>query len=151
MHMSNDQNEPHIGHLVMNIARLLASRTNRSMEKFGLYRGQGYLLKILSEQDGLTHSEIARTMEISPAAATKVIKRLETLQYLERRPDPSDERISRVFLRNEGRAVIRQIHNVFHQNNQCLYGGLSPEEQVVLAGLLKKVHESLQKSCREKV
>ncbi|MHC1783769.1 MAG: MarR family winged helix-turn-helix transcriptional regulator [Anaerolineaceae bacterium] len=151
MHTKMDPNEPHIGHLVMNIARLLASRTDRSMEKFGLYRGQAYLLKILSEQDGLTHSEIARILEISPAAATKVIKRLEAHQYLERRPDSSDERISRVFLRDEGRAVIRQIHDVFQQNNLCLYGGLSPEEQVVLAGLLKKVHESLQKPCGEKV
>jgi len=151
MDTHRDHEGKNIGHLVMNIARLLAIRTDRAMEKFGLYRGQGYLLKILSEQDGLTHSEVARALEISPAAATKVIKRLEELNYLQRRPDPSDERISRVFLRDEGRAVIRQIREVFHQNNLCLYHGLSAEEKAVLAGLLNKVRENLQKpdsDCR---
>jgi DNA-binding MarR family transcriptional regulator len=145
MHKNRAHDEQNIGHLVMNIARLLASRTDRAMDKFGLYRGQGYLLKILSEQDGLTHSEIARTLEISPAAATKVIKRLEELQFLERRPDPADERISRVFLRDEGRAVIRSIRDVFHRNNMDICDSLSAEEKASLAALLIKIRENLQK------
>jgi|MudIll2142460700_1097286.scaffolds.fasta_scaffold691547_1 hypothetical protein len=48
-----------IGHLVARIARLQASRADRFMERIGLYRGQAILLLILSEKNGLTHSEIA--------------------------------------------------------------------------------------------
>jgi DNA-binding MarR family transcriptional regulator len=48
--------------------------------------------------DGVTHSQIAETLEISPAAATKVIKRMEQVHYVQRRADPADERVSRVYL-----------------------------------------------------
>jgi len=132
-----------IGHLVANIARLQASRADRFMEQIGLYRGQAILLLILSHKDGLTHSEIAGKLEISPAAVTKVIKRLEELKYLQRQPDPADERISRVFLEEEGWAVIHQIKDAFQQIDQILLGNLSQEEQNTLFKLLMQVYSNL--------
>ncbi len=147
----DENRDPNIGHLFMHIARLLASRADRSLDKFGLYRGQAGLLMMLSDREGLTHSEIAEKLEISPAAATKVIKRLETLNYLQRRADPSDERVSRVFLKEEGWAVIHQIKSVFHQNNLILRSALSAEEQALMINLLKKIHSNLQKPPVESV
>lgn len=135
--------EKKIGKLIAKIGRLHALRVDRFMDRFGLYRGQAILLLILSEKDGLTHSEIAEKLEISPAAATKVIKRLEELNYLQRRSDPSDERISRVFLQEEGWAVIQQIKNTFRQIDRDLLSNFSPEEQNALFKLLLKVHDSL--------
>ena len=79
MHEFKNQDEIKIGPLMANIGRLHATRADRFMDRIGLFRGQAFLLMILSEQDGLTHSEIADKLEISPAAATKVIKRMEAL------------------------------------------------------------------------
>lgn len=135
--------EVKLGQLIAAVGRLQASRTDRFMEGMGLYRGQAILLIILSDHEGLTHSEIAEKLEISPAAATKVIKRMEALNYIQRRSDPADERISRVFLKNEGWAVIQQIRDVFSQMDQVLMGSLSPEEEETLKHLLMKVYERL--------
>lgn len=116
------------------------------MERIGLYRGQAILLLILSEQNGLTHSQIAEKLEVSPPVATKVIKRMEALNYVRRRPDPGDERVSRVFLEREGRAVMRQIKSALDQIDQVLVSNLSPKEQDQLIQLLLKIHESLLKA-----
>jgi len=132
-----------IGQLLACVGRLHASRTDRYMERNGLYRGQAFLLMILSEKDGLTHSEIAEKLEISPAAATKVIKRLEVLNFLVRCSDPADDRISRVFLKEEGWAVIQQIKNAFQQINRNLLNNFSPDEQNTLTVLLLKLYENL--------
>ncbi len=132
-----------IGLLMAKIGRLHATRANRFMEQIGLYRGQAILLKILSWQDGLTHSEIAEKLQISPAAATKVIKRMEALHYVRRQPDPVDERVSRVFLEEEGRAIARQIRNAFEQIDQVLFSNLNPGEQKTLVKLLLKVYAGL--------
>lgn len=136
--------EVQVGHLIVTISRMLASRADRLMERIGLFRGQAKLLMILSDQDGLTHSEMAEKLEISPAAATKVIKRLEALNYLQRQADPSDERISRLYLKDEGWAVIHQIKGFFAENERVLLNGLSGDEKEILIGLLLKVYDNLQ-------
>ncbi len=133
-----------IGPLLASIGRLHSRWADRMMEQVGLYRGQAILLMILSQQDGQTHSEIAEKLEISPAAATKVIKRMEELNYLQRRPDPRDERLSRVFLQEEGRAVSGQIRANFEQIDQVLVSSLSAQEQAALLQLLFKLYTSLQ-------
>lgn len=132
-----------LGPLLANIGRLHSRRADHFMEHLGLYRGQAFLLMILSHHDGLTHSELAEKLEISPAAATKVIKRMEALQYVQRVPDPSDERVSRVYLQDAGRDRIRQVRQAFEEINAVLVDGLSADEQKMLISLLQKVYASL--------
>jgi len=144
--LQTESDETRIVQLIMNTSRLLACRADRAVESFGLFRGQAILLLILSDQDGCSHSEIAEKLEISPAAATKVIKRMEAMNFLERRSDPADERVSRVFLTGQGWAVSQHIKEAFHQNDLALVQMLTPEEQVTLASLLLRLHRSL--SCQ---
>jgi DNA-binding MarR family transcriptional regulator len=72
-----------------------------------------------------------------------VIKRLEELNYLQRQPDLADERISRVFLKEEGWAEIHQIKDAFQQIDQVLLSNLSHEEQKTLHKLLMQVYSNL--------
>lgn len=143
--MDNVQEVP-LGRLLGNLCRLQATRADQLMEQIGLYRGQGMLLVILSHQEGLTHSEIAERLQISPSAATKVIKRLEKLNYLQRQPDPSDERISRVYLNPDGMAVIDRIHAAFLKINGVMSSGLSQEEQQLFRSLIGRIHANLEKA-----
>jgi len=145
----NNLSEFPIGKLFAFVARQQAIQTDRLMEGLGLYRGQAFLLMTLSGQDGLTHSEIAERLEISPAATTKVIKRMEALNYVQRQSDPEDERISRVFLLAEGWSVIQQIRQVFRHMDEILCSNLSAEEQVTLTSLLVKVYDSLAEQALE--
>lgn len=142
----NLEQEIPIGRLLGNLCRLQATRADQLMEQIGLYRGQGMLLVILSRQDGLTHSEIAERLQISASAATKVIKRLEKLNYLQRQPDAHDERISRVFLKPDGLAVIDQIHAAFFRINAVLSEGISLKEQEQLRSLIGRIHNNLEKA-----
>jgi DNA-binding MarR family transcriptional regulator len=99
------------------------------MERIGLYRGQAILLMILSRHDGITHSEIAEKLRISPAAATKVIKRMEQAGYLQRQADPADERVSRIYLQDPGRALIAEIESVFGKLGRAMFEGV-PERDL---------------------
>lgn len=135
--------ETRIGPLLASVCRAHAIRVDQAMECTGLYRGQAILLMVLSENDGQTHSELAEKLAISPAAVTKVIKRLEAMQYLQRQSDPADDRVSRVFLREEGRAVIQRIREIFQQVDQILVGSISDEEQKSLGKLLMQVYNNL--------
>ena len=139
---SMDEWQP--GRLLANICRLHATRADQLMDQIGLYRGQAILLLILSSQDGRTHTEIAQELHISPAATTKIIQRLEQSSYLERRPDPSDERVSRVYLLEDGRAVIQQIKDSFRQLDRATTANFTSEEQEILRDLLIRIFINLK-------
>jgi len=136
-----------LGRVLANLCRLQARRADQLMDQIGLYRGQAILLVILAEQDGLTHTEIAEKLHISPPAATKVIKRLEKLSYLRRQPDPADERLSRVFLQQEGRAVIDQIHVAFGRINTVMMEGFTSEELELIRSLLSRLQANLEQGA----
>jgi DNA-binding MarR family transcriptional regulator len=137
-----DQKE--LGKLFFSIGRLQSTRADQYLNQFGLFRGQGMLLKFLHHHDGLTHSEIAEKLEISPAAVTKVIKRLEEQNYLRRQPDPKDDRVSRVFIQPEGKKVEEEIHSIFHQLDDRMFQGFSEEELEILHGYLVRMQLNLQ-------
>lgn len=120
----------------MNVCRQRGKTADQFMEQSSLYRGQGLMLLFIADHDGQTHSEIAERLNISPAAATKVIKRLEKEGYLQRQSDDNDERISRVFLRKEGRAIIEEIYTSFKRLDKKTFEGFSDED-------LDKFHEYL--------
>ncbi len=125
-----------LGILLMNVCRQRGKTANQFMEQSNLYRGQGLMLLFIADHDGQTHSEIAERLNISPAAATKAIKRLEKEGYLQRQSDENDERISRVFLRKEGRAIIEEIYTSFKRLDKKTFEGFSDED-------LDKFHEYL--------
>ena len=126
------------------IGRMQARCADQMMDEVGLFRGQGMLLKYLARFDGLTHSEIAEKLEISPAAVTKVIKRLEEQKYLKRQSDPKDERISRIYMQPEGFQTIEKIHDNFQQLDEATFEGFSDEELEQLRGYFQRIQENLQ-------
>ncbi len=140
-----------LGRLLGDTCRLQAIRIDQLMDELGVFRSQAIVLIILSEHDGLTHSEIAEKLRVSPAAATKVIKRLEQLHYLQRRPDPSDERLSRVYMLEDGRAILQQIKAVFHRVHCLMFADISAEEQADLRRILSHMYTNLRETQEQSV
>ena len=134
-----------LAHLFVNVARLHRTRADQVMDRIGLYSGQAVLLSILSRQDGLTHSQVADKLEISPAAATKVIKRMVQAGYLRRQVDPSDERVSRVYLEEQGRTVSAEVNRTFGELDSVLFQDLSVSDLELLRDLLTRMRTSLQR------
>jgi DNA-binding MarR family transcriptional regulator len=132
-----------LGQLLVSVCRLHHTRADQSVDKTGLYRGQAFLLMTLSEQDGMTHSEIAERLEISAPAVTKVITRMEEAHYVQRRPDPADRRVSRVYLQAEGHALIAEIHPAFERLDRTAFDGLSGTDLERLRDLLVQMQANL--------
>ncbi len=120
--------EDPIGRVLANLCRTRATLTDKFIDDLGLYRGQAILLLILSHENGLTHSELAERLKISPAAVSKVIKRLESAHYIRRQPDLKDERISRVYLEEASYAVLKEIKQTFNRIDALMLQNFSPED-----------------------
>lgn len=132
-----------LGKLLAGICRLNRGFMHSLWDELGLYRAQPFLLAVLWENEGITHSELARRMHVSPATVTNMLKRMEKSGLLERRPDAIDQRVSRVYLTDAGRAIRERVDRRWQEIETQVFGSFSEDEQTVLGTLLERVRVEL--------
>jgi DNA-binding MarR family transcriptional regulator len=130
-------------HLLAQVCHLNHGRAREHFRALGLYRGQPPVLDALSEQEGRTQSEIADYLHVAPATVTKMLQRMEHAGFVERRPDPADQRVSRVYLTDQGRAVHGRLRDAFATWSQETFVGLSERERDELWRMLAHIRENL--------
>jgi len=64
------------------------------------------VLRVLLDEDGLKSSEVAERAWSSPGTMTAVVGTLARDGFVERKPDETDRRIVRLYLTEQGRALI---------------------------------------------
>jgi DNA-binding MarR family transcriptional regulator len=115
------------------------------IESLGLYRGQHRLIDKLHYEDGLTHGELAKALNISNATISKMVQRMEQTGFVDRRPDKSDQRISRVYLTEKGRDIHEQMNNMFIQLQEDEIEGFTEEEVAQFVSYLDRLNQNLMK------
>jgi len=118
-------------------------RTNTLLEAIGLYRGQPLVLFALWDQEGLTHTELAERLQNTPATITKMIQRMEKAGFVQRRPDANDQRVSRVYLTEAGRAIQARLQAIWDTMEAETFAGLSDEERLLLRRFLQHIRQNL--------
>lgn len=106
-------------------------------------RGQGHVIGVLLEKDGLTPKELSGLLNIRAASLGELVDKLENNGYIRRQAHESDRRTFRVFLTEEGRKTAAELTAVRKNAIQSLFTGLAEEEQKTLAELLEKLIASL--------
>lgn len=132
-----------LGHLLNKVCGLRHRRMHDLLDELGLYRGQPSMLNALWAGDGLTHSALAVQLGKSPATITKTVKRMEKAGFVERKPDPKDERLSRVYLTAAGRDVQAAVEQVWQDFEVQAFAEFSQEEMATLRGLLQRVCQNI--------
>lgn len=78
------------------------------LEPLGLTYTQYIVLVALSDEDDQTVGVLGERLFLESNTLTPILKKLESIGYLRRRRDPSDERQVRVSLTTEGRRLIEK-------------------------------------------
>lgn len=149
----SDLTEPvqSLDHLLAQVSRLHHYRAHELLDGLGLFRGQPPLLYALWEKEGQTHRELAEKLQITPATITKMIQRMEKTGFVQRQPDASDQRVSRVYLTDAGRAIRAQLETVWNQMEVEGFAGFNAEERVVLRSYLMRIRENLAQAVDGKI
>jgi DNA-binding MarR family transcriptional regulator len=86
--------------------------------------------------EGTRPSELAARLQMSRQALNYLLGQLEHLGYLERRPDPHDQRAKRIRVTRRGRAAIRVIRGAVEEIETAWAEQLTPERLEQLRALL---------------
>src|SRR4030042_4425747 len=130
--MTQSPESESLDQLLAHICRLKHARVQALLETLGLYEGQPSMLRTLWAEEGLTHTELGRRLRVQPATITKMLQRMQKAGFVERRPDPQDERVSRVYLAETGRAVQADVRGVWHTLEREAFAHLTEEQRAQL-------------------
>ena len=113
------------------------------LERTGLSRSQHMTLIYLSNHAGCSQKDIAIAHNISTAAATMNLQRLEKEGMLKRCVDSADNRRNVLSITDKGRAVVEQSHKIFEAVDSLMLVGLSKEERKQFQTVLEKMMQNL--------
>lgn len=95
----------------------------------------------------LRSSDFARSLMLTASGATKRLDRLEQAGLIRREPDHDDRRGVLIELTDKGRRLVDAVTPAHLDNERRLLSGLTDAEQRRLAGLLRKLGLSLERSA----
>ena len=130
-------------HLLMHVGKLVHDRTRVLMDGIGLHRGQGRVMHALGEGDGLSQSELAEVVHVTPATLSTMLKRMESQGLVERARDSEDDRVVRVRLTDQGRQVRAEAHRIWGELERELTEGFTPQELSLLRECLRRMRRNL--------
>jgi DNA-binding MarR family transcriptional regulator len=99
----------------------------------------GLLFFLASRQEPATVGDIAKGLQVAPAAVTNLSKRMQAAGLIARVDDDADGRVTRVRLTASGQDASRQAHAVLQALNARLTAGFAPDELAVVARWLTQV------------
>lgn len=100
--------------LVRDVARLLRRRFEQCAQGVDvpLTRAQCFVLVHIGREPGLTQARLATLMDVEPIALVRLIDRLEAQRLVERRLDPRDRRVWRLYLTEAAAPMIERIGRI---------------------------------------
>ena len=114
------------------------------LDALGLYHGQPPVLNALWTQEGMTQSELSDALNRSPSTITKMVQRMEKAGFVERRDDPDDERISRVYLTESGRNVRSAVEEIWRSFTAQAFEAFTEQELANFHALLHRLYHNIK-------
>ena len=129
----------------------LVDRTHhRVFDRFivstGISRSQHHILMALHHSEmPLKQHELAKLFEVSPAAMTGKLKRLEANGYIKRTVCLQDNRSNEIEITEKGDAVIARTHKWFESMDLAMFENFTEQELGLLITGLEKMQTNLDR------
>jgi len=120
----------------------IEQRLERDLEGHGLSLPQFDILATLGFEQGITQQELAERLLVTKGNICGMIGRMEAVGWVERKPDPNDRRVNRVFLTGRGETLLAQAAPEQHALLVEIMSALAPGEIQALYEFLDRLDEA---------
>ncbi|MFI1727903.1 MarR family winged helix-turn-helix transcriptional regulator [Streptomyces acidicola] len=124
---------------LLRLTRRVHRIQKRHLERSGLdiTPAQSRLLRTLTHYGSPPRmADLAERLEVVPRAVTTLVDGLEASGRVRRVPDPSNRRVIRIELTDEGRTALRELRGARRTAAEEILAPLTDEQRDVLGGLL---------------
>ena len=138
-----------IGILISTIARMSRTRFDQKVSALGLTRPQWRTLNCIKYEQGVNQSRLSEMLEVGHITVTRQLDILESIGWVERRPDPNDRRAHRIYLTPAADKILAEIGTTADAIHEETYHGVSAREQAQLKKTLTKIYDNLSASLKD--
>jgi DNA-binding MarR family transcriptional regulator len=144
---SDPDNIPHrdFAWALHDVFRLFQRAWNRRLKASGtgISPAQCRVLATLYREGGCTQTELAEDVEMDKAPLGRLLDRMEELGFVERRADPSDRRVRRVYQTGAAEMLDEPMWSVASGLFERALNGLTPVQIATLMALLEHLKQNL--------
>lgn len=116
----------------------------------GIHRTQHRILMHLAKHEKLpSQTELAKYLDITPAAVTGALKKIEQDGYVERTLG-HDNRYNELRITDKGREIVKQTRMMFCQVDSSMFDGFTDDELDTYISCLEKLQANMKKQCERK-
>ena len=113
-------------------------------KEIGIHRTQHRILMHLARHDKLpSQKELAEHLDITPAAVTGALKKIERDGYIERTMG-QDNRYNEIKITEKGRAIVKLTKKIFSEADLSIFSGFTSEELETYISFLEKLQENIK-------
>ena len=125
--------------LFMRASHAYFQKSFRQLNNIGLHPGQPPMLWHIFQEEGLSQKELARRLQVKPPTVNVSLQRMERADYICRRQDEKDQRVSRIYLTEKGRELASRIGGIMKANEEQITRGFTEAEVCLLSRFLKQL------------
>lgn len=127
------------------IARALDSISNIEFKQFDLTKGQYLYLVRICENPGIIQEKLAEMIKVDRTTAARAIQKLEANGFIEKKDDPGNKKINKLFPTVKGKTVYPYIKRENDYSNTVALSGFSESEAETVFNLLQRVRKNVEK------
>ena len=131
------------------LQRLLRLYADKQTARYGITRAQWAVLAKLERFEGMTQSDLAEQMDMQPITLTRLVDRLCDNDLIERRSDPADRRVNRLFLRKPGRALATKLAALRTEITRTALGNMSRAEASQFVAQLTTIKDNIRDALQD--
>lgn len=129
---------------IVETSRILRGIVEQRLKPFGMTRAQFATLARLDRQDGLAQHELAEALEVQPIAMVRLVDQLSAEGLVERRDDPADRRVNRLYITAAGRERTRMLDGFKQAMGEDLFAGFAEAEVIGVLEIFDRLHANLK-------
>ena len=115
----------------------------RRLKEFNIGSGQLPLLMLLyNNKDGLNQEEISQLLNIDKGATAKAVFKLLDEGYIERKDDPIDNRMYRIYLTKKANKNKDKLLKIAKEWQEILLNGFQKNDKTHMLESLKKMKDN---------
>lgn len=133
-----------VGFFISRSQSNLQKRFLQQLKPYGVTPEQWVLFAGLSEQEGISLTELSKTSLRDKPYTTRLIDSLENKGLIRRAESQNDRRSSLIFLTEKGNNLRNEILPIIAELNQWVIGTMSEEEVRQLKFLLNKLYDRVK-------
>ncbi|MDK3018039.1 MarR family winged helix-turn-helix transcriptional regulator [Pseudodonghicola flavimaris] len=130
---------------VIGLVRGIRKRFDAGAAVMGLTYARAQALLHIAENEGLTQAELAEMLDIRTPPMNRTLDQLEQSGLIERRSDPTDKRVRRLFLTPEARAQAAELLGFIGDLRRDAYQDIPPEELAQALATLRRIQQNIDR------